>query len=309
MSENQESGLKRFSIGIVLKDKEENSYLIYVDPIEETSGTNDDLGSKVETSTTELKDHRGVVKKSSLVGGAGIEAKWIALGVSNRMTPPDVYAGESVQIYRYADTNSYYWTTMTQEPGIRRLEKMVVGCSNLREKGAAYDLDTSYWVMLDTRNKKVKLHTADNDGEAMTFDIEIDTQEGLLSIQDGMGNQLLWDGVNGTLNGVMNEEINLKTKRIRFDASESYSVTTQTSTLKAENHTTKAENILNQAASITDDGKLSVTNGMAVASRDGGAVCSVAGGMDVEGDISSDGSIYAKGDILNGGSNSNHHSH
>lgn len=183
-----------YSLGIVAKDKPTSTDTITVMPIEHI---NDTVGDVNDTSDYESNsvNHKQVPSKSKAVSKNTITANWISLGSSNRISSPDVIAGETVLIYTYADTNEYYWTTYLREPSIRRLEKVLYGYSNLSSgaRSESFGRDTSYWLEVDTMNKYVKLHTSDNDGEFTTYDIRINTKEGSLDIKDGVGNSIVMD--------------------------------------------------------------------------------------------------------------------
>ena len=183
-----------YSLGIVAKDKPTSTDTITVMPIEHI---NDTVGDVNDTSDYESNsvNHKQVPSKSKAVSKNTITANWISLGSSNRISSPDVIAGETVLIYTYADTNEYYWTTYLREPSIRRLEKVLYGYSNLSSgaRSENFGRDTSYWLEVDTMNKYVKLHTSDNDGEFTTYDIRINTKEGSLDIKDGVGNSIVMD--------------------------------------------------------------------------------------------------------------------
>jgi len=59
----------------------------------------------------------------------------------------------------------------------------------------------------------------------------------------------------------------------------------------------------------TVQGTLTVQNGMAVAGGAGGATASIVGNIAVQGGVSVQGNIDASGSVMDGGGNSNHHSH
>jgi len=56
-------------------------------------------------------------------------------------------------------------------------------------------------------------------------------------------------------------------------------------------------------------GKLTMQNGMTVTGGDDAATASIQGNIQVQGDVSVQGNIDASGSVMDGGGNSNHHSH
>ena len=150
----EDSKFKLYSLGIVAKDKPTTSDIISVMPIEHITDTTGDINEESNYESNS-KDHKNVPNKTKAVSKNTIEATWICLGGSNRISSPDVIAGETVLIYTYADTNEFFWTTYMREPSIRRLEKVLYGYSNMRggARGESFDRESSYWFEVDTLNK------------------------------------------------------------------------------------------------------------------------------------------------------------
>ena len=215
----EDSKLKMHSLGVVAKDKPTQTDMIVVMPIEHITDKNTDINEETNYES-KSKDHKKVPNQVKTVSKNTIEAKWLPFGDSNRVSAPDVMAGETVMLFTYSDTNEYYWTTMMREPSIRRLEKVLYGYSNL-SSGArtdGFNRDTSYWQEVDTMNKYVKFHTSDNDGEFTTYDITINTKEGSIEIKDGVGNFIYFDSPAGLLHAKFNTEVRLEAPLVRFIA-------------------------------------------------------------------------------------------
>ena len=191
------SQLKPYSLGIVVVDKPETSDIIQVFPSEQLPFAEGDLSKNKRMQ---------------------ISASWIRIGDSNRFTSPDVYKGETVQIYRYANTEEYFWSDIMREPSLRKKERVIYAISNVPGKGDVQSLDKSYYLEMSTKDKRIHLHTADNDGELCTYDIVLDTVKGNLTILDGMGNIITLDSkpgnlnfkLNGSLYGDVEKNVNLK---------------------------------------------------------------------------------------------------
>ena len=248
-----------YSLGVVAKDKPTETDVIVVMPIEHITDKNSDINEETDYES-KSKDHKKVPNQVKTVSKNTIEATWIPFGDSNRMSAPDVIAGETVMIFTYADTNEYYWTTMMREPGIRRLEKVLHGYSNL-SSGArtdGFDRDTSYWHEVDTMNKYVKFHTSDNDGELTTYDITLNTKEGTLEVKDGIGNSIVMNSGEGSLTVTMNSKVTLKAPEIILDGA----VTTT-------------------GTQLIED-KATLKSGMAV-SGGGGSTVDIGGNLNVQG--------------------------
>ncbi|EKD89639.1 MAG: hypothetical protein ACD_33C00023G0010, partial [uncultured bacterium] len=149
-----ESKLKIYSLGIVVETKPDNTDIILVCPIEHINMQSSGL---IKDNTAELKgnlkntDNKGFdtnVKSSSY-----FKAKWLPMCQSNRITSPNVVANETVLLFKFADVDEYYWTTLFREPELRRLEKVLYAYSNMKKGMEAFDDKSSYWYKVDTKNK------------------------------------------------------------------------------------------------------------------------------------------------------------
>lgn len=213
---DMESGLKFYSLGIVVADKSPGSDYIQVWPSEDFSSEQGKLGKTNRNYKSELPDINGVKKTATVTGGAHLTAKWLPNGADNRDTSPDVAKGETVKIFRYADTEKYYWTTAMREPELRRREHVRYAYSNQPSGITPYDADTSYFTEISTLEKYIKVKTANNDGEACKYNIHVDTAKGTLIIEDSLDNKIYLDSVAGKMELVVRESIGLKSKRIHL---------------------------------------------------------------------------------------------
>lgn len=273
METDRVSGLKFYSLGIVAKPKIRDDVWIEVDPIEEFSMDKGPIGNDTKSFKASMPNQHGVVKAAKLKGGSTIKAKWIPFGHSNRDTAPDVQPSETVMVFRFADTQDYYWTSIFREPTIRRLETVRYIYNN-QPSGQAPATDTSsYWVEFSTHDKTVKLHTSSNDGEAAEYDITIDTKAGTLEIKDDLGNSLYLESAEGKLTATTENEVTIKTKRFVVEASESVVINT---------------------ALMTVNGPLVTTQGV---SMHGGSGMALEGNMAMKGNIAMEGDVHVTGNL------------
>lgn len=190
------SGLRMYAIGIVAKHKPEETDMIEVQPIERAttvSGKLDEASVEYDTKNT---DHQGVASSLSLTAGATINARWIPLNHSNRITSPNVRAGETVMIYQYRDTDSFYWDTMFREPSIRRLERVLYAYCNIPDGNEPFDKSSSYWMEFDTINKNITISTSKSDKEQYVYKIQLDAVNNKLLMGDSHGNRFGIDSPN-----------------------------------------------------------------------------------------------------------------
>jgi len=209
------SNLKIYSLGIVVKTKIENEDTILVSPIEHLSMQSDGLliNSK-RTYTNKIGDLNNKSNKSEIKATDYLTATWINLGNNNRMSAPDVVHGETVLLFKFGDVDTYYWTTIFREPSLRRLESIYYVYSNLPTGMDSFNKNTSYWFNVDTRHKKIQLHTSKNDKELCGYDIIIDTKKGSITINDTLNNKIELLSNNGILNINTNNQVNVTTKSL-----------------------------------------------------------------------------------------------
>lgn len=254
------SQFRMYSLGIVVETKPPGTDYILVSPMEELSIQNSGLifeqeegfrGSKRPITSTHFK--------SEHTSKNYVRAKWQSIGNGNRTSAPDVYIGETVVIYKYGNVDEYFWDDIGREPILRRLEDVLYSFSN-KSGGITqeeYDKDTSYWVQVSTRDKFIHIHSSDNDGEACTYDIRIDTAAGKVRIEDGLGNFTEWDSPAGTHTTVMNTEIIRRAPKIT-DYCETHTVNTEKHIINSNTIEHSANSITNDANNITN--KASVVN-------------------------------------------------
>lgn len=192
MDTTRTSGLKEYCIGIVVETKPVGTDMIKVWPSEELSLAKGELQKQQGSMTESMPDSQGNAKTSTVKYGSVIEASWI-MGESNRVTAPDVVHGESVIVYRYADTGEYYWRPLySSEPAIRRKEHVIYGYSNVKDQVGKkeFDAESSYWMMVSTLKQLLHLHTSDNDGEKVKYDIKLNPKDGEFTLEDDLGNKI-----------------------------------------------------------------------------------------------------------------------
>ena len=290
MSNLPTSQLRMRSIGIVVKAKELGSLTIIVDPIEDLSLDSGPISEDSKTLETNLPGLNGVKKKTTLTGGSTIEATWLPEGNSNRATPPDVNANESVKIWQFGDAPTYYWSTLKFEPELRRLERVRYMYSNLPSGLEAFDEKTSYYVEISTIDKKVRLVTNDNDGEAVAYNVEFDTKNGVFTLEDNVGNKIILESVGGLLTANVNEVIEANTKIYRVNADE-IEFNSKKLTMKSG------------AMSISSETPAEVSCDMVMK-----------GDMKLVGDVNQTGSFETSGNVtaekvIDRSGNTNHHNH
>lgn len=187
------SKLQMFSVGIVAVNKLPSEHFVEVVPLETASfmeGELTDFKDEYKGGGVD-KDGRSFDHKKDLT--LSIRAKWLPFAQGNRITPPDVRRGEHVILYQLGDTDEYYWVTLRQDKHIRRLETVIYSYSNNREEDIPDDPNTTYWMEVSTHKKLIHIHTSKNDKEPFTYDVQINTKDGRIVVEDDDKNYLFLD--------------------------------------------------------------------------------------------------------------------
>ncbi len=219
------SDFKVYSAGIVAKNKEEDGDIIEVFPIESQTYIDGDIDFLKE-DTVVSKDIYDKTTNIKLNRRVTVKAKWLALTESNRITSPNVKKGETVLLYRFANTDEFYWVTVHNELDLRRREKVIHYYGNTGNFKEVLNNDNTYWTKIDTYNKLVQMHTSDNDGELTTYDFEIDTKAGKLKIEDGKGNIIELDSDKDKLTISINKDVEVNTENIVLNATTKMDINT-----------------------------------------------------------------------------------
>ncbi len=329
------SELKLYSLGIVIEDKPVGSDFVMVSPVEVLNIQQSGLIKEQKTI------FEGTHKKADGTGFATemkarnyLKAKWLPLGHSNRLTAPDLVKNETILLFKFGDVDEYYWTTIFREVELRRQETVLYGFSNLKAGISAFDKTTSYWLEVDTRKKTIKFHTAMNDGEFTEYDIIFDTKQGNVLFTDKRGNYIYLDSPKDTVTvnmlkdivGVAGQDINVKAGRdIIADAGKNIEATAGSNiTAKAGTNieATAGSSVTIKAPNINLIGNVNIQGNITTSGSTGGSgqfkikgqmnvegSAAVQGPVDVQGPVNVQGDVNASGTVMDGGGNSNHHSH
>ncbi len=281
MAEYQDSGFKLYSLGVVAANKKRKSKIIEVIPQESMPMLDGELTDNVDKYKAKGEGVDGEnAFDNEIKTTASIKAEWLPWGNVNRKTAPDVRRGETVFIYRYKDTDKFYWVEFMDPLKLRRLETVVYAWSNERQENIPLDDKNTYFLEVSTHDKYIHLHTNKNDEEPFAYDIQLNTKEGFLQIQDDDGNYLFIDSKNRHIRAenkdksfielnkrVINidapDEINLRTKKYTLNASQSIDEKTQRHTYKSNSYTLTfssykmtGNSYRNTTSSIVNDGTI-----------------------------------------------------
>jgi hypothetical protein len=186
------SMLVPYSIGIVAANKPLTSKDIEVTPREDLTMQNGELTDNLNTANTKGKDADGASFETTVKSSATVTARWLPMG-SNRKTAPDVRRGEKVLIWKFADADKYYWSSLEYDPKLRKLETIILAISNTQKEEDDADGDNTYFIEFSTHNKRIHLHTSVSDGEPFGYDFLFDTKNGTVTLHDTIENMVHLD--------------------------------------------------------------------------------------------------------------------
>lgn len=259
---NTVSQLRFFSIGVVATNKELSEHFVEILPIEYFNFIDGEILDHTEEYKASGKGIMGNQFEVKIDTTATIRAKWLPLTQTNRITPPDVRRGEQVLIYKFGDVDEYWWCDMMQYKHIRRLETAIWSFSDNREENVEDTPESTYWFEVSTHKKVVHLHTSKSDEEPFVYDIQINTKDGRIVIQDDDHNYIFLDSAERfiklhnkddtyiemnkrVINIFSHDEINMTTDKYCLNAKTSIDVKTERYNEKCDKYTLEAKESIN----------------------------------------------------------------
>ena len=191
-----ESLLKLWALGTVTRDKPFGVDIIMVTPTERDTMQKGDPSIAEDSIDQKVDSPTGVAGGQTLKGTKEMPATWFPDGDNYVMTSPMVRVGETVKLYKYADKDELFWTTVYREPSLRRIERFVIGASNLSSPGDPFDLESAYSMDFDTLSKAIRIRTTHSDGEKFSYTLELFPKESLFRVMDNVGNIICLDSEN-----------------------------------------------------------------------------------------------------------------
>lgn len=222
------------SIGYAAENLEIGSKELKIYPPEFLGYLEGEINQDSATEEVSGKDYFGREYKASATITNCLKAKWLQWG-SNRQTPPNIRRSERVVIWRYGNSDKYYWTAYGEDDHLRRLETVIWTFSDTKDESVtALTPDNSYYFIISTHRKEVTFGTAKSDGEPFKYVVQFDTKTGVLTIADDVGNHIELNSAltritveNADKSGIeltkkivniySSDQINMKTKALSID--------------------------------------------------------------------------------------------
>lgn len=166
----------------------------------ELSGFADgEINSTPVEYTTSGVDDRGNNYTCQIKTTNSIKTKWRQQG-TNRISAPCVRRGERVEVWQYADTDMYYWSTTGEDDALRRLETVTFAFSNTKDETTKeLTPENSYWATVNTHEKIIALETSQSDGEPYKHAVQIDAKTGNFHYRDSANNYVQVEAASNTI--------------------------------------------------------------------------------------------------------------
>ena len=191
------SKMRQITIGIVAENKELDTSIVRIHPVEILNTMDGELGADTFTDETTGLNEDGSTYKDSVSVGSVVKAEWLGDADGNRITPPDVRRGEKVWLWQSGDSDKYYWTSLGRDHDLRRLETVNYRYSGFPDiPDEEITADNSYYVEVSTHKKIITLKTSKRNKELVSYKIQINPGDGNITIEDDIGNHIQLDSKN-----------------------------------------------------------------------------------------------------------------
>lgn len=193
-----------FSVGMVASNKKrarpdgKPDRMIEVTPIETSQFLNGEVTDNTDVEAVAGVSADGRAFDHKLNSTSTVNAEWIPYerGV---VTPPDVRRGMKVMLYKFADVDKYYWRYMGLDDDKFCLETFIVRWSGTQGEADGVDADNDYYLEVSTHDGLVHLHTGTGNGEPHAWDLQLNTKESRLIVQDDIENKITIESETGLI--------------------------------------------------------------------------------------------------------------
>lgn len=292
---DKEESWSFYAVAVVAENKPRGTNLILATPQEIVGFSQGEL--KADQAELEVKgvNQNGKEYQLKVKTVTAQEYDWLPDG--HLQNAPDVRRGERVFIYRYADTDKFYWVSSNLDRRLRRLETttyMWQADPNAKNDDPWTD-DNCYVLEVSTHDQLITFTTSQKNKEPFKYTIQLNTKDGFFSITDQDLNVIQLDSAEQIIrlqnkNGCYwvldkddlkgfaqrhieveaKEKISFTCKEFVIKATESVLAQTKTFTVKAdtlidfETTTFKIKGNIEQEGNYTTTGSASVASGLTV---------------------------------------------
>ena len=181
-----------YCVGIVALNKKFHENTIEFTPVENVPHLDGELNDQWEEVTAQGTDAERKPYDSNVKFTKTLNAVWLPMHQSNRMTAPDVRRGEKVLIYQFGNSQNFFWDTLDNYTKVRRLEAAVYGYCATKEENVEMNADNTYVQGVSTAEKIITLiSTTKKNEEKYKYQIFIDTKNYHIVIRDDYENRIV----------------------------------------------------------------------------------------------------------------------
>jgi len=184
-----------FSLGTVAENKPRSGpqggnsfeYMVNCTPIEKMPAYDGEITFNPKEETIEGTDAQGEAYSVKTTSDVTYPCRWLP-DQGNRISPPDVRRGMTVEIWRLGDTDQYYWRYMGLEPHLMTQETVIIAISaNPNPGGSAVDLNNCYYLEISTHQGLITFATSQANGEPFKYTGQLNTLAGEWILTDDIG--------------------------------------------------------------------------------------------------------------------------
>jgi phage gp45-like len=211
----------------VAENKPTSTHDILAVPYEKQPYLDGQIKSNPTKVTATGVDADGNAFHASATTDMVIKATWLKGSNTGQQTAPDVQRGERVQLYRYADTDKYYWISLGLDDHLRRGETVIrtySGTLDPKEDGSKPG--NCWYSEVSTHTGVATFATSVKNGEAAGYIIQLNAKKGVFKFQDSNGNHIEVDSLNSLILLVNAQQtaIALNQKNLQMSAPDSISI-------------------------------------------------------------------------------------
>jgi len=199
---------------IVVSDKVPGTQTVNAHPIESLSNYEEELDKVMNIQGIATDNTVSTVEKRLYITAD----KWFDISGTGSLSP-DVKRGELILLWRVRGTEEYSWSGYVAQNDLRGKETMLKTLGNTDKFGEVLSGENSHFINHNPITKTIQMHTANNDGEAVSFDILVDYGKGYVSVYDSNNNSFIHDGKKSTLTAKYATSVTILSKVIILKAS------------------------------------------------------------------------------------------
>jgi len=188
----EDSKYRLWSLGIAAEAKVDcYNWDLEISAIERTQFSDGAQTNRGEHIETDGVDGAGIQYATKEIVSGTMNATWMSRE-ANRLTCPNVEAGEELLIWQYEDTGKLYWEPRNTNKVSRKLETRTeafaadpTGSENTKRTE-----DNSYIFEVSAHKKIITISTSDKNDELAKFKFQLNGGEGFASLQDSEGQEI-----------------------------------------------------------------------------------------------------------------------